>query len=215
MLSSFVKPKDHISTIAPLLPERNSPIQKNGNGNQSCYLAEISIDLGSRLLAIISNRETAITGVLYDLEKDANENEIEHDIKQLQIAETEKEQIIKSRRGQGTFRINVEKIESGCRITGITDRRFLVASHIKPWRDSDNTERLDGSNGLLLSPHIDKLFDNGWISFSDDGLMLIASNEISDILQAWKIDSNKCVGSFHERQKNYLGYHRKNIYRGT
>ena len=81
------------------------------------------------------------------------------------IPETDKEQLIKARRGQGTFQVRVEAIEAACRVTGVKDRQFLVASHIKPWRASDNAEKLDGNNGQLLSPHVDKVFDNGWITF--------------------------------------------------
>ncbi|MFE8730531.1 HNH endonuclease, partial [Aeromonas hydrophila] len=80
---------------------------------------------------------------------------------------TEKQQLVKSRRGQGIFRANLEKVELACRVTGVTNTALLIASHIKPWsRCANNAERLDGNNGLLLSPHIDKLFDRGWITFS-------------------------------------------------
>ena len=49
-------------------------------------------------------------------------------------------------------------------MTVLERQQFLVASHIKPWRNCDNSERLSGANGLLLSPHVDKLFDRHWIS---------------------------------------------------
>lgn len=75
-----------------------------------------------------------------------------------ELPATEKEQLIKARRGQGVFRTRLESIEDSCRLTGATNTRMLVASHIKPWRDCSNVERLDGNNGLLLSPHVDKLF---------------------------------------------------------
>jgi len=99
-------------------------------------------------------------------------------------------------------------------LTGITDKRFLIASHIKPWKDSTNEERLDGNNGLLLSPHVDKLFDNGWITFSDDGDLLIADQSIEKVLLIWGIDYSINVGYFTAHQQNFLEYHRKNIYKG-
>jgi hypothetical protein len=68
--------------------------------------------------------------------------------------DTEKSQSILARRGQGWFRGRLEKIESCCRLTGVRDRAHLRASHIKPWKDSTDRERLDGNNGLLLAPHI-------------------------------------------------------------
>jgi len=62
------------------------------------------------------------------------------------------------------FRHRVAELEPACRVTVLERQQFLVASHIKPWRNCDNSERLSGANGLLLSPHVDKLFDRHWIS---------------------------------------------------
>ena len=80
--------------------------------------------------------------------------------------------LTKARLGQGLFRQRVAEQEPICRVTGLARQEFLIASHIKPWRDCDHQERLDGANGLLLSPHIDKLFDRHWISFDRDGHLL-------------------------------------------
>lgn len=126
---------------------------------------------------------------------------------------TEKVQIINSRRGQGIFRSRVESIELSCRVTRISNKSLLIASHIKPWSVSDNTERLDGNNGLLLSPHIDKLFDRGWITFSDSGDLLCANSEIEQVLQQWGISIPLNVGTFNGKQCEYLAYHRNEIYR--
>ena len=81
---------------------------------------------------------------------------------------TEKQQLINARVGQGVFRDNVAKIWGGerCAVTLVNIREILIASHIKPWRDcEDSLERLDGANGLLLCAHIDKLFDQHLLSF--------------------------------------------------
>ena len=83
----------------------------------------------------------------------------------------EKLQLVKSRRGQGVFRDNVIQIEKYCRVTGVRAIEHLRASHIKPWAKSDDLEKVDGNNGLLLSPHVDHLFDRGWIRFEADGTM--------------------------------------------
>ena len=64
------------------------------------------------------------------------------------IGETDREAIIRARRGQGLFKQRVMDIERGCRITGVENPVHLVASHCKPWRDSSNDERLSGENGL-------------------------------------------------------------------
>src|SRR5471032_2878361 len=66
------------------------------------------------------------------------------------------------------------RIERACRITGVTREEHLRASHCKPWRDSSNEERLDGENGLLLTPNADHLFDRGFIGFEDNGDVLVS-----------------------------------------
>ena len=177
-----ITPKYHIELIRPLLPDKYSPLQQNGDGLQSVYLAELSDDLADFLKSLVQqagntfpsttslpNTDQADT-VLADVE-----GHLEADIRQpTTIDETEKGQLVKSRRGQGKFRENVQEYEVHWRITGVSDARFLIASHIKPWRSSTNQERLDGQNGLLLTPNVDALFDRGSISFDDDGALLIS-----------------------------------------
>ena len=85
---------------------------------------------------------------------------------------TERDALTKARLGQGLFRHRVSEQEPACRVTGLARQEFLVASHIKPWRSCANSERLSGSNGLLLSPHVDKLFDRHWISFDSAGELI-------------------------------------------
>lgn len=209
LLNRPVVPKDHLSKIAPLLPDRHSPIQANGNGNQGCYLAAIDDTLGNTLLSIVSQSTPTIYYQLDEVDTIIEEKKINRS----RITETQKEQLIKARRGQGLFRQNVEKIEKKCRVTGVTDKRLLIASHIKPWKASDNFERLDGHNGFLLSPHADKLFDQGWISFSKKGILMVSSQGISTILKRWAISPGKSVGTFTLSQQNYLDYHRDNIFK--
>jgi hypothetical protein len=75
------------------------------------------------------------------------------------LLETEREALIVARRGQGLFKQRVMQVENRCRITGVTNPIHLRASHCKPWRDSINEERINGENGLLLTPTMDHLFD--------------------------------------------------------
>ena len=107
-------------------------------------------------------------------------------------------------------------IEPACRITGVRSEAFLVASHIKPWREcASNEERVDGANGLLLSPSIDRLFDRGFISFSDDGELLMSPvADRSEIAKLGVPTEDVCdVGPFSEKQREYLAYHRDNVFR--
>jgi hypothetical protein len=130
------------------------------------------------------------------------------------LGPTEKEQIIKARRGQGQFREGVLAYEKRCRVTGVEDPEFLVASHIKPWRSATNEERLDGENGLLLTPNIDRLFDRGFISFSDGGDLMIAPSSSRDCLRklGLPVDGPLNVGPFSANQRRYLAFHRRNVF---
>lgn len=94
------------------------------------------------------------------------------------LTKTERETIILARIGQGQFRDKILKKYQKCIITGITDSRLLIASHIKPWRSANNSERISSENGILLSPLYDKLFDKGLITFKGNGKVVI-SNSLS------------------------------------
>ncbi|MBF7091463.1 HNH endonuclease [Flavobacterium sp. ALJ2] len=96
------------------------------------------------------------------------------------LSKLEKESIILSRIGQGKFRDDLINLWNACSISGYEDVRFLIASHIKPWKMSDNLEKVDKFNGLLLLPTYDKLFDLGFITFDKNGLIKI-SNQLKDI----------------------------------
>jgi hypothetical protein len=206
------KPKSKISLIAPLLPSKYSPIRPDGNGNQSCYLARISTELYHLLIGFIEELNSSLQSTLADVDNAVSEEEEVINIGKRPIPKTQKKQLIDARVGQGRFRNEVELIEKYCRLTSISNKSFLIASHIKPWKDSNDEEKLDGNNGLLLSPHVDKLFDKGYISFSDDGKILYSSKSILEIMKIWGLDSKMNVGTFNAKQKKYLQYHRETIF---
>lgn len=129
------------------------------------------------------------------------------------IGRTEKEQLIQARRGQGIFRANVSHFETACRVTGISIPEHLIASHIKPWRESTDEERISGHNGLLLAPHIDHLFDGGWLSFEDNGSLLISQSLNENVLAAWGISDQLTLRPFSQKQTEFLKYHRKYVFK--
>jgi predicted restriction endonuclease len=90
-----------------------------------------------------------------------------------------------------------------------------VASHIRPWRDSSNSERLSGENGLLLTPTIDHLFDKGFISFEDGGRLIVSPVAHKESLRRMGIQTDGLVnvGGFSEVQRQFLDYHRENVLR--
>ena len=208
-LENQIRPRDFIDQIRPHMNEKYAPLQESGNGLQGVYLTEISKALADLLLSLSSaptlsiladNAPIADPDSLFDQELEMNMLAAE--------TELEKVQLIKARRGQGIFKANVRLIETACRVTGVTDVKHLRASHIKPWASSSNQEKLDGHNGLLLSPHIDHLFDRGFISFKNSGQLLLSSNLVNPILDKWAIDREINVGNFTENQQQYLEFHR-------
>jgi hypothetical protein len=209
VLQTPIAPRRHLDAIRPLLPANHSPIRPNGKGNQGCYLAEISDALGELLLQLAETQNSLLRDALDGACHAIQEAEEERRLAEAEIPETEKEQLIKARRGQGLFRQRVQAIESACRVTHTTDTRFLVASHMKPWCLSHNSEKLDGNNGLLLSPQVDRLFDTGWISFSNNGAILCANEGIKNLMIQWGLDPESNVGCFNEKQQRYLAFHRE------
>lgn len=214
VLAKPLRPALHMRELAPLLPEKHSPIRANGKGNQGVYLAEIPPALADALKRLMREVPHA-PGALPAKETQRERKELAA-LERIQddkhLTRTTKRYLIAARIGQGRFRENVEAIEPACRVTGITDPRFLRASHIRPWRDSNNRQRLDGNNGLLLAAHIDHLFDAGFISFTDEGEFIVSMRCPDEILAALGIPRALNVGPFRPEQQAYLHYHRQHVF---
>lgn len=220
------KPKDKISFLRQFLPSKYSPLQQNGNGIQSVYLTSVPFYLADALLslmdqpirnAIMEDSVPVVGASVVEKKLDVVEweNHIEQKIRNRHdIQETERLSLVNSRRGQGLFKERVKLIERQCRITKVDNLNHLIASHIKPWRDGDNREKLDGENGLLLTPSIDHLFDGGFISFENNGGLLVSPRADFNSLKKMGIpvEEKYQSGKFTEGQKHYLDYHRKEIF---
>jgi hypothetical protein len=207
-----IQPKNHMALIAPLLPEKYSPLQPSGKGLQGVYLAEIPQELGQLLLGLLDapplTMEAATLSEISEISVAPEDQQILADV---QLEETVKATLVMARRGQGIFRQRVRLMEESCRVTGVSSEKLLIASHIKPWTTSDNLERLDGNNGLFLSPHVDKLFNDGFISFTDKGKLLVSPLLDSDVLQKWHIDTGRGYGKFNSDQAYFLRHHNEEI----
>jgi len=193
---------EYIKNVAKKYPELISPSQRTHDPELLVYLRN---EIGQEIPEPNYGPQT--------------EDNLFHEVKEFEVtyrylSETERESLIQSRIGQGPFRSDLERYwRQRCAVTGCKFSRVLTASHIKPWRTADNTERLDVYNGLLLVPNLDKTFDKGYISFDDEGKILI-----SDLLS----DSDKNKLGIHSEMKlrkietnhlKYLGYHRQHIFR--
>lgn len=125
------------------------------------------------------------------------------------IDSTQKAMLVNARIGQGQFREKLIRYWQGCALTGYQSLPFLVASHIKPWRDSNATERLDVYNGILLLPNLDKAFDLGCITFEDSGVIRVSDaieeRETLGITTDMKID-------LEPPHLDYMAYHRELVF---
>lgn len=219
-LANRIRPKDHIELLRPLLPGRYSPLQANGNGLQSVYLAEVPAPMGEVLIGLIGIEAQAAASTAANVRPipsddiDLWERRLEQQIATApDIPETERRALVRARIGQGLFKDRVIRIETRCRITGVDNLAHLRASHCKPWRDSTNEERLNGENGLLLTPSIDHLFDRGFIGFEDNGRLIISPVAHHLSLERMGIDTQNAinVGSFTGVQKAFLEFHRNSV----
>ncbi|MEY4808472.1 MAG: hypothetical protein RLZZ206_2861 [Cyanobacteriota bacterium] len=211
-------PQTFFELLQPLLPERYSPISTTtGRGNQGVYLASLSDSLGGLLLQLIEQHsDPAVRVHLVVLaEESAYAAALLDDMQRLREvpSSTERDALTKARLGQGLFRHRVSELEPACRVTGLARQEFLVASHIKPWRSCDNSERLSGANGLLLSPHVDKLFDRHWISFDTGGELIWHHEAAGETLRCWGIQGANLIRPFGREQESFMAAHREALRR--
>lgn len=223
-LATVLRPADWMELLHPLLPAKYSPLLPNGRGSQSIYLTELPRPLALQLADLVGKEAGALARAEVvaepDLEPPSPELAIweEHLRKQVEsdpaLPETEKQAIVLARRGQGLFRQRVQLIETRCRITGVDRLEHLRASHCKPWRDANNAERLDGENGLLLTPSIDHLFDRGFISFQGNGQLLISpvAHRPSLACMGVPVDETFDSGPLTSAQARFLEFHRDQVF---
>ncbi len=138
------------------------------------------------------------------------------EIENSHISDLVKKQLINARIGQGTYRKRLLKKISKCPFTQIDDENLLIASHIKPWSKSNNEEKIDPENGFIFTPTYDKLFDYGYISFTNDKKLIISpwlSNENQDKLRIKDGMYVRSLALNSQRQKEYLEYHREHVFK--
>ncbi|WP_187471039.1 HNH endonuclease [Luteimonas viscosa] len=136
------------------------------------------------------------------------------DIERAEVAATTRTALVDARLGQGRFRRELmRRWGHACAVTGCRLAAVLRASHCKPWRKSDNRERLDSHNGLILSANLDALFDAGLIGFDDDGGMIVADVVSAPEREALAIPAN-LTRKPSPRLKEYLRFHRENVFQG-
>ena len=152
------------------------------------------------------------TNIPFDTKIDLHDEYVylQKEVQNEKVAETEKESIILTRLSQGKFRNRLFERYGSCIMCGIEHRDLLIASHIKPWKDSNNQERLDVENGFILCPNHDKLFDRGFITFKDDGEVIVSNRIVGDVPRLSISDKILCNLSYGNME--YLEWHRDEIF---
>jgi putative restriction endonuclease len=214
-LKNPIKYKNYMDKILQLQGEKYAPFNVLGRGNTG-YLFRVTSELADFLFNVLEqNNLITRESIILDYQSiDLNAiKTIEKDLEiPIVLDETEKELIVKARVGQSLFKKALLKQGKQCKLCGVNDERFLVASHIKPWSKSNNEERLDVNNGLLLCPNHDSLFDKGFVSFYDDGSIMITES-IDNHLKMFLNINDRMKIQLSEKHQQYIKWHRKNIFK--
>ncbi|QHE63102.1 HNH endonuclease [Rossellomorea vietnamensis] len=208
--------KVYMDTILELQGQKYAPFNKAGRGNTG-YVFRVTNELANFLFGLIEKTNG------YAKEKFITNNNLDKQVVQkiqrgldqpIVLDKTEKELIIKARIGQSIFKKSLLDLEPKCKLCGVSDTRFLIASHIKPWSQSNNQERLDANNGLLLCPNHDSLFDKGYISFDKKGKIII-SPLVDESTKIFMNINESIIINLSDSQREYILWHRENKYKSS
>jgi 5-methylcytosine-specific restriction enzyme A len=123
---------------------------------------------------------------------------------------TERQGLVTSRVGQGKYREYIlKRWNFRCAVTQYPNHGLLIASHIVPWREATNKERLDVHNGILLSPTYDALFDRHLISFKNNGKIILSNSIEPDHFQYIGVTGKESINDFSKDNYPYLDRHRE------
>lgn len=176
----------------------------------------VALDVSTRadlqqLLALLGHRGFGATAKLQA--EMAKSEQFDAMLGSNDITDTERDALIKVRIGQGGYRDALLAYWGGCAITDCTVPALLRASHIKPWREASASERLDPYNGLLLTPNLDLAFDQGLITFDDQGLIHLSPDLDPDSATALHLHSHLRLRQIEPRHRDYLAWHREYLFR--
>ena len=159
----------------------------------------------SRENKITNKEELCNKAVIEEVQK------IEEEISSLNVEGASRKAIINARVNQGIFRDLLLKRYNRCCLCGVENHTLLIASHIKPWAESEPKEKLDVNNGFLMCPNHDRIFDKGYITFDDDGKIIISDRLTENDRVVLNVDSRMHI-ELNESNKKYLKFHREKVF---
>jgi putative restriction endonuclease len=210
---------DIIGKVGYLFPSKHSPYSISKQRGNQVYLAEIPKELGKALLTILKAQDLIESVEQTDKPKTETQTRQESDqVTQIDTTDfaltpSEKEMVIKQRLVQREFKTELLKRHNErCALTGLSKVDLLIASHIKPWSKSSEFERRDVNNGLLLCSPVDALFDKHYISFYNDGTIIISESLGNKAQKVYGIMKGmKLIDKPNSETQKYLAYHRQNL----
>lgn len=123
---------------------------------------------------------------------------------------TERAGLVTSRVGQGAYRKSIlHRWKYKCAVTQFNNPKVLIASHILPWKQAKDEQRLDVDNGILLSPTYDALFDKKLISFENSGKIILTDELLKYPIDKIGITGKERISDLSDGNKKYLNHHRK------
>ncbi len=171
-----------------------------------------------RLGSIIDNKAYYLAHIesrisVHDIIRNSLASDLKSILSNEQAPSTITEMLVQARIGQGAFRRKVLRIwNSRCAVSGSSTRDAIRASHIKPWRNSTDQERLDPANGLPLLANYDALFDAGLISFDSNGSMIVSSKLNKAEREQLDVIGKQLTATASEQTMQYLSFHRAHIF---
>ena len=184
--------------IEKILPEKYSPFNIDGGGNQGYFY-----EIGAKVFDVILNTDF-----------NENENTTNNTNQNLNspTGSSTLSNVVTNKRSpawQNLFKKKLFKLwPNECAITKVKNKNLLIGAHIKPWSKSNDKEKIDEYNGLLLAPNPDKLFELGFISFEDNGKIIISSKLSNEDFAKLNIDKDLVI-NFKEEHLKYMKYHRE------
>ena len=128
----------------------------------------------------------------------------------------ERKSTVMTRLRQSDYRRNLLNYWGGrCAVTGCGLTDILIDSHVKPWSKCEtNRESISKYNGFLLTPNLDRLFDHGYITFDDDGRIIISKNVPQSDYETLGIHSEMRLRRIEQEHRSFLAYHYEKVFKG-
>lgn len=202
--------------IDALIKEAELRPEMHWNGSHSLPHENLkyALDFPLKDFDINNNKDKGGIEPFSNNNKHSNQLRLDQQQLTIEVTKTEEERLIKTRIGQDKFRRALLNGQRKCVMCGMDVEELLVASHIKSWRDSTNDERLDINNGIILCANHDALFDKGFITFNDNGNILVSKRINENQMKLLNIDENMKI-NFNETTKLYMKSHRSNYFNGS